>query len=227
MARPPAASRGNCPGFPRGGHGGRRSAGPDDRPGRHRPRRRFPRPGRARRTTAPPRSRAGVQLGDYRSLDDLLAFAAGCDVVTFDHEHVPGEHLAALGETASGPAGCGRAALTQDKLVMRERLAGLGVACPRFAPVARLAEVDAFAGGAWPVVLKAVSGGYDGRGVWVCDPRRRPRQVLEPRRSTLIGRGARRLRARAGRARRPLPAPAGRRVPGGARPCSGTASAAR
>ena len=39
---------------------------------------------------------AGTWLGDYRSLADLRAFAAGCDVVTFDHEQVPGEHLAML-----------------------------------------------------------------------------------------------------------------------------------
>ena len=33
-----------------------------------------------------------------------------------------------------------------------------------------LAEVAAFAEqGGWPVVLKAISGGYDGRGVWVCE----------------------------------------------------------
>jgi 5-(carboxyamino)imidazole ribonucleotide synthase len=66
----------------------------------------------------------------------------------------------------------GAAALryTQDKLAMRERLTALGVPCPRFAPVTSLAGVTAFAqqGGGWPVVLKAVSGGYDGKGVWMC-----------------------------------------------------------
>src|SRR4051794_3303199 len=36
--------------------------------------------------------------GDYRSLADLQAFAATCDVVTFDHEHVPQEHLLALAD---------------------------------------------------------------------------------------------------------------------------------
>ncbi len=52
---------------------------------------------------------------------------------------------------------------------MRERLTKLGVACPRYRPVATSAEVADFAEQAgWPVVLKAVSGGYDGRGVWVC-----------------------------------------------------------
>jgi 5-(carboxyamino)imidazole ribonucleotide synthase len=113
---------------------------------------------------------ADMMLGDYRSTDDLLAFAAGCDVVTFDHEHVPQPQLAAL-EQAGHVVRPGPAALrlTQDKLVMRERLTGLGLPCPRFEPVSSLADVVAFAERIdWPVVLKAISGGYDGRGVWVC-----------------------------------------------------------
>ena len=113
-----------------------------------------------------------VQVGDYTCLDDLLAFAGGCDVVTFDHEHVPGRHLAALAQAVAVRPGAGALRYTQDKLAMRERLAGLGVPCPRYAPVpgqGGLAGVTAFAADAgWPVVLKAVSGGYDGRGVWVC-----------------------------------------------------------
>ena len=113
---------------------------------------------------------AGAQVGDYRSLDDLLAFAAGCDVLTFDHEHVPGDHLAALADAGVAVRpGAAALALTQDKLLMRRRLTGLGVPCPRYAAVADLADVDTFAQGRWPVVLKAVSGGYDGRGVWVCE----------------------------------------------------------
>jgi len=122
---------------------------------------------------------AGAVTGDYTALPDLLAFARECDVLTFDHEHVPGEHLAAL-ERAAAKAGAGRsrtairpgrAALryTQDKLAMRERLRALGVPCPRHAPVTDLAGVSARAADwGWPIVLKAVTGGYDGRGVWVC-----------------------------------------------------------
>jgi 5-(carboxyamino)imidazole ribonucleotide synthase len=122
---------------------------------------------------------AGTRLGDYRSLDDLRAFAAGCDVLTFDHEHVPGEHLAALEQAgvAVRPAAAALR-LTQDKLAMRERLTGLGIACPRFAPVTTIAEVTEFAAGAWPVVLKAVSGGYDGKGVWVCGSAAQAQAVL-------------------------------------------------
>jgi len=122
---------------------------------------------------------AGAVTGDYTALPDLLAFARECDVLTFDHEHVPGEHLAAL-ERAAAKAGAGRsrtairpgrAALryTQDKLAMRERLRALGVPCPRHAAVTDLAGLSARAADwGWPIVLKAVTGGYDGRGVWVC-----------------------------------------------------------
>jgi 5-(carboxyamino)imidazole ribonucleotide synthase len=110
-----------------------------------------------------------VAIGSHLSLPDIAAFAADCDVITFDHEHVPGAVLAAL-EADGVLVRPGSAALryTQDKLAMRERLSGLGVPCPRFAPVSSAADVERFAAGSWPVVLKAVSGGYDGKGVWVC-----------------------------------------------------------
>ncbi len=122
----------------------------------------------------------GTSFGDYQDLDDLLSFAAGCDVLTFDHEHVPGPQLAAL-EKAGVPLRPGPEALrfAQDKLAMRERLTALGVPCPRYAPVAGLDDVTAFAAGSgWPVVLKAVSGGYDGRGVWVCAAPEQAAEVL-------------------------------------------------
>ena len=113
---------------------------------------------------------AGAVLGDYRRAADLLAFAGGCDVVTFDHEQVPGDLVAAM-EQAGTAVRPGSHALryTQDKLAMRKAMAALGIDCPRFAPVSDLADVTAFAGpDGWPVVLKAVSGGYDGKGIWVC-----------------------------------------------------------
>jgi 5-(carboxyamino)imidazole ribonucleotide synthase len=113
---------------------------------------------------------ADTVIGDYRSIDDLLAFAAGCDVVTFDHEHVPQPQLLAL-ERAGFAVRPNASALrlTQDKLAMRSRLRELGVPVPRAERVSSLADVQDIADRAdWPVVLKAVSGGYDGRGVWVC-----------------------------------------------------------
>jgi len=122
----------------------------------------------------------GTVVGDYRSLDDLLAFAAGCDVLTFDHEHVPNPHLTGLVGAAvtvhPGPEALHHA---QDKLAMRSALTGLGIRCPRFEPVSEPAEVAKFAAtSGWPVVLKAIRGGYDGRGVWVCDTVEQAAQVL-------------------------------------------------
>ncbi len=113
---------------------------------------------------------ADTRTGDYRSAGDLLAFARGCSVVTFDHEHVPGAHLEAL-EQAGAVLRPGSAALrfAQDKRAMRDRLALMGVRCPRFTAAASLGDVVRFADGhGWPLVLKAVTGGYDGKGVWLC-----------------------------------------------------------
>ncbi|TMU94226.1 5-(carboxyamino)imidazole ribonucleotide synthase [Streptomyces sp. DASNCL29] len=111
-----------------------------------------------------------VVIGDYRDLDTLRAFAQDCDVVTFDHEHVPAEHLRAL-EADGVVIRPGVEALlhAQDKGVMRERLRTAGVPCPRHRIVADPEDVARFAdeGAGFPVVLKTVRGGYDGKGVWV------------------------------------------------------------
>jgi 5-(carboxyamino)imidazole ribonucleotide synthase len=109
-------------------------------------------------------------VGDYRDLETLRSVADGCAVVTFDHEHVPTEHLHAL--TREGHA-CrpGPEALVhaQDKHVMRSRLDHLDVPSPRHRLVSTPAQVAEFAEtvGGFPVVLKITRGGYDGKGVWV------------------------------------------------------------
>ena len=114
---------------------------------------------------------ADVQVGDYRSLDDLRAFARGCDAVTFDHEHVPNEHLVALvADGVNVHPGPAALRFAQDKQAMRERLTELGVPGPRWASIPDGAALDAFAAQVgWPLVLKATRGGYDGKGVWVVD----------------------------------------------------------
>ncbi|MET9498563.1 5-(carboxyamino)imidazole ribonucleotide synthase [Streptomyces sp. NPDC006552] len=110
-----------------------------------------------------------VVVGDYRDLETLREFARGCDVITFDHEHVPTEHLRAL-EADGVPVRPGPHALlyAQDKGEMRAKLTALGVPCPRHRLVTDAADVAAFAaeGDGFPVILKTVRGGYDGKGVW-------------------------------------------------------------
>ncbi len=114
---------------------------------------------------------AYVTVGDYRDWDTLKAFADTVDVLTFDHEHVPPEHLRAL-EAAGHRVHPGPDALihAQDKLVMRARIDELGLPNPRWAEVGSVAELEAAAADlGLPLILKTPRGGYDGHGVRVID----------------------------------------------------------
>ncbi|MBP1781022.1 5-(carboxyamino)imidazole ribonucleotide synthase [Micromonospora chalcea] len=114
---------------------------------------------------------ADVQYGDHTDLAALRTFAKGCDVVTFDHEHVPNEHIRALTDEGVKLFPPAEALVhAQDKRVMRERLGELGAPNPAWRPVESPADLIAFGEETgWPVVLKAARGGYDGRGVWMVD----------------------------------------------------------
>jgi len=121
-----------------------------------------------------------VMIGHHTDLDALREFAKQVDVVTFDHEQVPGEHLLSLVTEGflirPAPTALGFA---QNKLVMREMMAGLGVPGPAFAEVSTVDEAVAFGDQhGWPVVLKAVRGGYDGRGVWMLDTAQQARETI-------------------------------------------------
>jgi 5-(carboxyamino)imidazole ribonucleotide synthase len=104
------------------------------------------------------------EVGDYTDLTTLRLVTDGCAAVTFDHEHVPTEHLHAL-ESDGIAVRPGPEALVhaQDKAVMRAALGRLGIPCPRNLVVETPEEVGAFG---LPCVLKATRGGYDGKGVW-------------------------------------------------------------
>jgi 5-(carboxyamino)imidazole ribonucleotide synthase len=116
-----------------------------------------------------PAALAVTQLGDYRNVDDVLTFAADVDVVTFDHEHVPQEVLHALLDAGVTVRPDPAALLfAQDKLLMRARLAGLGIPQPEWAEVTSAADLEQFLGDHGGVaVLKTPRGGYDGKGVRV------------------------------------------------------------
>ncbi|WP_155369604.1 5-(carboxyamino)imidazole ribonucleotide synthase [Catellatospora vulcania] len=108
---------------------------------------------------------ADVQLGSHTDLAALRTFAKSCDVVTFDHEHVPGEHIRDL--VAAGHKvfpGADALQYAQDKHLMRRKLSELGAPVPRWAPVSSAADLVAFG---LPAVVKTARGGYDGRGVFV------------------------------------------------------------
>ena len=106
-------------------------------------------------------------VGDYKDLQTLLDFAQGLDVMTFDHEHVPTDHLRALQDAGvnvqPGPDALVNA---QDKLVMRAAIDRLELPNPAWASVPDVAALVRFGDETgWPVVLKMPRGGYDGKGV--------------------------------------------------------------
>ncbi|WP_446428680.1 5-(carboxyamino)imidazole ribonucleotide synthase [Leucobacter sp. 1207-22] len=114
-------------------------------------------------------ARAADAVGDYRDPETVYAFAETVDVITFDHEHVPGEILREL--EARGKQVHPRPdalQFAQDKILMREKLEELGVPVPAWAKVADEAAlqnfIDAHGGRA---VVKTARGGYDGKGVRV------------------------------------------------------------
>ena len=118
-----------------------------------------------------PAARAGAPWveGEASDVAATLQLAAAADVVTFDHELVPSETVKALlasGATVRpGPAALRMAC---DKLHARRELTALGFPVPKFAEVNSVADAARFAESVgWPIVLKATSGGYDGRGVSV------------------------------------------------------------
>ncbi len=108
-------------------------------------------------------------VGDHTDAEAVLAFARECDVVTFDHEHVPAGVLSALVAEGVAVHPTPEALLfAQDKLAMRERLSAIGVACPAWARARTADDVAGFAEQVgWPVIAKTPRGGYDGKGVRV------------------------------------------------------------
>lgn len=129
-----------------------------------------------------------VVIGSHTDLAALRRLADGCDVVTFDHEHVPQEHLEALAADGvvlrPGPTAL---AHTQDKLHMRRAMVAHGLDVPAFAMVHGVDDVvDAGRAWGWPLVVKSISGGYDGKGVWVLRDEVQARELVPSLRTRLL-----------------------------------------
>lgn len=99
-------------------------------------------------------------VGDYRDINTVREFARQCDVVTFEHELIPLSIIKSLeSEGILFRPSSASFLYSQDKSAMRERLSKFPA--PKSAVVTKGEEVTEF-----PVIAKAISGGYDGRGVW-------------------------------------------------------------
>jgi 5-(carboxyamino)imidazole ribonucleotide synthase len=122
-----------------------------------------------------------VIIGAHTDLDALRRAAEGAAALTFDHEHVPTEHLEQLvadGVTVHPPPEA--LVHAQDKLVMRTKLQALGAPVPRFAAIKSVDDIEEFVRRIdGPVVIKTVRGGYDGKGVMMADDVAQARDIVD------------------------------------------------
>lgn len=116
-----------------------------------------------------PAAAAGTHhiIGPPDDREAIRLLAARNDVLTLDHELVPNTVLQELVDEGHAVVPDPEALVyAQDKLIANTRLADAGVPIARFRPVSKVSEVEEFASQhGWPVVLKAIRMGYDGRGV--------------------------------------------------------------
>src|SRR5262245_39523976 len=99
---------------------------------------------------------ADTVIGVHTDLEALRSFAKGCDVVTFDHEHVPSAHIRTLAsEGVVVRPGADALAHAQNKRIMRERLQALGVPIPAWRVVTSREDVAAFLDERGDAVLKS------------------------------------------------------------------------
>lgn len=113
---------------------------------------------------------ADVRIGRHDDPAAVRDLAERCEVLTFDHEHVPPEILSGIVDEGLAHVRPGPHALVhaQDKLVMRTRLTELGHPCPRWWEVRDAQELEAaIADCGGRAVVKTPRGGYDGHGVRV------------------------------------------------------------
>lgn len=103
--------------------------------------------------------------GDWDDAGALSAFAARCDVVTYEFENVPAASLDAV--EAAAPVFPPRAALatSQDRLTEKTFLSDLGLATAPYAPVTTAGDLaGALERIGVPAILKTRRLGYDGKG---------------------------------------------------------------
>ena len=112
-------------------------------------------------------------IGDYNDLESLKSFATQCDVVTFEHELVPLSVIKGLEASGVRVYPPSTAFLySQDKAEMRAKLQSFPA--PTWKVVTSTQEVDQY-----PLIAKAISGGYDGRGVWKINSQDELAEVLK------------------------------------------------
>ena len=110
--------------------------------------------------------------GSYTDLPHLETFAREVDVVTYEFENVPVEAARHLDNLVPVRPGAKALEVSQDRLVEKRFIEGLGIAVAPYAEVSHrrdlVAALERFAA---PAILKTRRLGYDGKGQLPLEPR--------------------------------------------------------
>ena len=116
-----------------------------------------------------PASQAAARqiVGGYSDPAKVAELAAACDIITFELEDIDVAPLEALEKQGKAIHPAPRVLATiQDKLKQKQFLQAAGIPTSDFIEMPE-PDADAFAEFGYPLVQKALRGGYDGRGVAV------------------------------------------------------------
>ena len=106
-----------------------------------------------------------VTTAAYEDAAALRAFAASVDVITYEFENVPTSALDLLESLKPIRPNRRALAVSQDRMLEKDFLTGLGIPCAPYAAVGKAAELDAaIAQIGTPAILKTTRLGYDGKG---------------------------------------------------------------
>ena len=115
-------------------------------------------------------------VGNFLNPDEVLAFAKTCDVITFEHELIPNSVIKVLEQNQVVVRPSSSAFIfSQNKAQMRKILQENNLPIPNW----NLYSGDKDPGIPFPIIAKSISGGYDGRGVWVVADEFELRELLK------------------------------------------------
>jgi 5-(carboxyamino)imidazole ribonucleotide synthase len=104
-------------------------------------------------------------VADYADEAALAAFAEAVDVVTFEFENLPAASLDLLARLKPVRPGPEILRISQDRLLEKNFLNGIGIPTAPFVAVHRMEDL---AEGSLPGILKTTRLGYDGKGQALC-----------------------------------------------------------
>jgi 5-(carboxyamino)imidazole ribonucleotide synthase len=111
-------------------------------------------------------------VGDYRDLETVRDFVKDCDVISFEHELIPLSIIKTLeSEGVKFLPSSSAFQYSQDKALMRQKLSHLPN--PKWEVITEAPDWN------YPAIAKAISGGYDGRGVWKVNSKEEVTQLLK------------------------------------------------